>query len=72
MNVTIPEEFAEMLDETQLVVLREILQQDPRPGYQHDPLRVYGFEWAGMEIRFKVTEGNLTVTEILRNGEYNG
>ncbi|MBR5109161.1 MAG: tRNA (N6-threonylcarbamoyladenosine(37)-N6)-methyltransferase TrmO [Clostridia bacterium] len=42
----------------------EILSQDPRPSYQHDPERVYGMAYAGMDVRFRVEGERLTVTEI--------
>jgi hypothetical protein len=29
--------------------LTGVLAQDPRPAYQHDPARVYGFAYARME-----------------------
>ncbi len=45
-------------------VLIEILRQDPRPAYHSDPERVYGFIFSGFEIKFKVNEKLLTVTEI--------
>ena len=37
-----------------LEVLREILASDPRPHYQDDPDRVYAFEFAGKEVKFRV------------------
>ena len=40
------------------------MAQDPRPPYQDDPDRVYGFGFAGLEVRFRVADGVLTVTEI--------
>ena len=45
--------------------LRGVLEQDPRPSYQQDPERVYGMEFAGLEVRFSVEENRLTVREIL-------
>ena len=41
-----------------------VLAQDPRPPYQEDPRRVYGFGFAGLEVRFTVQDGVLTVTEV--------
>lgn len=41
-----------------------VLRQDPRPAYQHDPERVYGLEYAGMDVRFRVNTGILTVCEV--------
>lgn len=42
--------------------LREVLALDPRPSYQDDPERVYGFRFAGREVRFRVRG---TVLEVL-------
>ena len=44
--------------------LLDVLAQDPRPGYQHEPGRVYGFPFAGFEVRFTVEDGRLTVVRI--------
>ena len=42
------------------------LEGDPRPAYQHDLTRVYGFLYAGFDVRFTVEGDTLTVVEILR------
>lgn len=44
--------------------LESVLENDPRPRYQDDPDRVYGMEYAGCEIKFKVTCDTLTVISI--------
>ena len=44
--------------------LLAVLSHDPRPGYQRDSERIYGFRFAGCEVRFRVADGILTVTEI--------
>ena len=44
--------------------LRAVLAHDPRPGYQHLPGRVYGFPFAGFEVRFTVDGDTLTVVAI--------
>ncbi len=46
-------------------VLRQILSQDPRPSYQEDPNRIYGMDFAGMQIKFRVEENVLMVCDIL-------
>ena len=46
--------------------LRGVLANDPRPSYQHDPARVYGMEFGGLEVHFKVDGEVLTVTGIDR------
>ena len=43
-----------------------VLRQDPRPAYQHDPERVYGFGFAGLEVRFRVAGETLTVVDITK------
>ena len=42
------------------------LAQDPRPSYQNDPNRVYGFPFAGFDVRFRVVDDILTVVEIVK------
>ena len=44
--------------------LLAVLAQDPRPAYQNDPARVYGFGFAGCEVRFTVADGVLTVRSV--------
>ncbi len=44
--------------------LISILKHDPRPRYQNDPDRLYGFVFAGFEIKFKVADFHLTVVSI--------
>lgn len=64
LAVEIPEELLEKVPKERREALRGILMQDPRPGYQEDPGRVYGFPFAGLEVRFQVKEGKLTVCEV--------
>ena len=46
--------------------LTGVLASDPRPSYQHDPERIYGMEFAGLEVHFKVDSEVLTVTGVDR------
>lgn len=46
--------------------LLQILSQDPRPAYIEDEHRIYGFEYAGYEIKFKVVNSALIVTNIIK------
>ena len=41
--------------------LEAVLAQDPRPRYQADPERIYGFTLAGMVVRYTVVGERLTV-----------
>lgn len=49
-----------------LATLKEILAEDPRPAYQKDPERVYGFKFAGFDVKFKVQNDMLTVLDLIR------
>ena len=44
--------------------LFEVLENDPRPRYHDDPERVYGMEYGGKEVKFRVRGDILTVIEI--------
>ncbi|MGN0779627.1 MAG: tRNA (N6-threonylcarbamoyladenosine(37)-N6)-methyltransferase TrmO [Aristaeellaceae bacterium] len=65
VEVVIPDALLPLVPPDKVEALRGVLRQDPRPAYHHDPARVYGFGFAGLEIRFTVTDGVLTVREIL-------
>lgn len=45
-------------------MLIELLEQDPRPAYQNNPDRIYGFSFANSEIKFKVAGDELEVVSI--------
>ena len=45
-------------------VLAEILSQDPRPAYHDDPERIYGLNYSGRNVRFKVDGDSLTVLTV--------
>lgn len=66
LEVALPDRFSALFSEQQLKALKEALAHDPRPGYQSDPDRVYGFSYAGYDVRFRVAENTLTVTDIVR------
>ena len=54
------------ISESQRTALEEILSQDPRPAYQHDPLREYKLDYDGMRVVFRVSEECLIVKHIER------
>ncbi len=66
LSVEISPELLEKLPESEREAVLELLALDPRPRYQHDAERVYGFEYAGFEIKFRVDETKLFVGEIER------
>ena len=64
LYVNFPDELRKNVPENKLTALIKVLELDPRPAYQNDSDRVYGFGFAGMEIKFTVRESTLTVKEI--------
>lgn len=65
LEVDFPEELLSLIPEHRRSGLIGALAHDPRPAYQRDPDRIYGFEYAGFEVRFSVDGKQLTVREIL-------
>ena len=60
-----PPELLERVPPDKREALIGVLEQDPRPSYQDDPERTYGFGFAGLEIRFRAADGVLTVIDVL-------
>ena len=65
LELYFPRECLEKVPEGKREVLKQILRQDPRPSYQKDSERIYGMEFAGMEVKFQVRENCLIVKEII-------
>ncbi len=63
LKVVIPQSVAALFSEAQLRTLREVLSFDPRPGYQDDPERIYGFEYGKYDVRFTVDGQKLNVID---------
>ena len=66
LKVEIPDEWLSMVPEDKREALRGVLAQDPRPGYRRGDGRRFGVRFAGMDVRFTVADGQLTVCEIVR------
>ena len=64
LDVEISEEILEKIPADLHQSVIDILAEDPRPGYQDDPSRIYTMQYATLEICFKVEGSMLTVTEI--------
>ncbi len=69
LEVMLPEELCGRIPEDRLEECLELLSHDPRPSYHHDPERIYGMEYAGMEITFRIRESRLEVLNIVRPEE---
>lgn len=72
LQVRCPEHLGSLLPADEKAALLSLLAQDPRPSYQNDPERVYGFPFAGWEVRFTVQDNILTVQSIERNNSKGG
>ena len=64
LEAEIPEEWLKIVPEPKREALLRVLEQDPRPSYQNDPARIYGMEFAGLEVKFRVQDTHLTVCKI--------
>ncbi len=66
MQVVCSEELLKIVPAEHRQALLQVLAGDPRPAYQDDPHRIYGFSYAGLEVKFTVKEHVLTVADILQ------
>lgn len=65
LQVDFPINWLAIIPSERQQTLMAVLAGDPRPAYQDDPTRIYGFFYAGFDVRFTVADGVLTVVEIL-------
>ena len=72
---SLTQKVAELIDATPVITTStdvnkklgiDVLAQDPRPSYQNDPNRKYGFQFAGFDVRFCVADGVITVCELVK------
>ena len=54
----------EAVPQEKRAALRGVLENDPRPRYQDDPARIYGMDFAGLNVKFRVENGTLTVESV--------
>ncbi len=64
LTVEVDNKLLETVAEDKREALKEILRADPRPGYQDDPNRVYGFLFDEYEIGFRVEGDKLRVVRV--------
>ena len=64
LEVVFPEQWLTRVPEEKRSALTGVLAHDPRPSYQKDPERVYGLDFAGVNVRFSVQGETLTVCEV--------
>ena len=66
VTVVIPAELSKNIPLDKLETLKQVLALNPIPAYHNDPNRVYGFSFAGYEIKFTVACSILQVVDIMR------
>ena len=64
LAVECPPQLLELVPPDRRQALLGVLANDPRPSYQDDPERLYGFCFAGLEIKFTVADGKAVVRRI--------
>jgi len=62
--VEFPENLLNLIPADKQTELLKVLESDPRPSYQNDNERIYGFYFCCFEILFKVNDGVLRVVEV--------
>lgn len=68
LQVVIPERFQKLFSQTEAEALRKTLELDPRPHYQHSPVKTYGMPFGKWDVKFNVnSDGVLTVTDCVQN-----
>lgn len=63
LTVIIPQTVSSKFNDSELEALRKVLELDPRPQYHDDPKKVYGMMYAGIDVKFCVADGVLTVVD---------
>ena len=64
LTVACPPALLELVPQEKREALLGVLAEDPRPAYQDDPDRVYAMTFAGLEIKFTVSQQKLTISMV--------
>lgn len=67
LKVDFPPELLKLIPENKKSAVLELLSEDPRPHYIADSDRIFGFDFAEFEIKFKVENNLLTVVDVKQN-----
>lgn len=65
LEVVVSEEQIQKIPIEKRKVLLSILANDPRPGFQHDSKRTYGFTYLNYEIKFHVVEDKKLIIDAI-------
>lgn len=69
LPVRFPNELLERVPVEKRETLIKTLSLDPRPGYLVNGEEPYGFTYSGLDIRFRVVDGVLTVFDVVEEPE---
>jgi len=64
LKVDCPDALIALLPKALQKGLLDVLAHDPRPRYQHDASRIYGMEYGGFDIRFRISADTTTVVSV--------
>lgn len=65
LEVEIPDEMRDFLPKEKMKALIDVIAQDPRPAYHDDENRIYGFQFAEYEVKFRVQGKRASVVSIM-------
>ncbi len=66
LTVDFPARWLSMVPIEKQATLSAVLAGDPRPAYQDDPERIYGFSYGGLDVRFRVDGKRLIVVDVVK------
>ncbi len=64
LEVQFPDHLLNIIPQEKQAAAIGVLSHDPRPSYQKQADRIYGLNFAGFDIRFRVSDNTLTVLEV--------
>lgn len=62
-----PKDLLAEIPESLRTAVVQLLSLDPRPAYHVNPDRIYGMEYGGFDIRFRVQDGTLKLEDVRRS-----
>lgn len=64
LEVEFPQHLLQQYPTEKQAAILHVLAQDPRPAYIQDAERIYGFVFAGYDVKFRVEGTKLTVCDV--------
>ena len=65
LTVSDPDKYLDIFDDEKRTALMQVLEEDPRPGYQNDPFKIYKMRYGEYDIHFRVDGRNLTIENVI-------